>query len=100
VTKELLSRADVAKIAALARIPLTGGAVEQARRDLTGVLAHFAQIQQVATEKVATSDDVTGLKNVTRADNVNQDELCSVETLLSAAPARSDNHIKVKAVFE
>ena len=98
--KDLLSRDDVERIAALARLPLAGEAAQQAQRDLAGILTHFAQIQKVTTKDVATSDDVTGLKNVTRADEERADTLCSSETLLAAAPDRSNNHLKVKAVFE
>jgi aspartyl-tRNA(Asn)/glutamyl-tRNA(Gln) amidotransferase subunit C len=98
--KELLSLADVKKIASLARLRLSPEAAAAAQRDLAGILKHFSQIQSIDTRDVPTSDDVTGLKNVTRLDEARPEAICSSEDILAAAPSASENHIKVKAVFD
>lgn len=95
-----LTASDVKKIANLSRLGLNPEEVEQAAQDLAGVLNHFSKLQAVDTKGTPTSDDVTGLTNVTRADEAQPDILSSPAELLKRAPDTQDAHIKVKAVFE
>ncbi|HLD25413.1 MAG TPA: Asp-tRNA(Asn)/Glu-tRNA(Gln) amidotransferase subunit GatC [Candidatus Andersenbacteria bacterium] len=94
-----VTEAEVKYIAFLARLGLSADEIKRATRDLAAALANFSQIQQVDTRDVPTSDDVTGLTNVTRPDEVQSRALCSPSALLQAAPATHQNHLKVKAVF-
>lgn len=91
---------EVKKVAQLGRLGLTDDEVERATQQLSGILEHFSQIQEIKTKNVPTSDDVTGLKNVTREDEAKPDDLCAAEALIKAAPETKDGQFKVKAVFE
>lgn len=91
---------EVKKIAALARVGLTDQETKKASHDLGNILDHFSVIQKIDTKDVPTSDDVTGLNNVTREDTADADALCTAEALLKAAPETKDNQFKVKAIFE
>ncbi len=95
-----ISLEDVAKIAALARLGLTATGLKQAAADLEQVLQHFAVIQNIDTEEVAASEDVTGKSNVSREDVEKADDLSSAGELLSRAPDQADEQIKVRAIFE
>jgi aspartyl-tRNA(Asn)/glutamyl-tRNA(Gln) amidotransferase subunit C len=95
----IISTAEVERIARLARIQLTAAEVTAATKDLGNVLTHFSQIQSIDTSQTRTSDDVTGINNVTRDDNAADDVLCSTQALLDNAPQTSKGQIKVKAVF-
>mgnify|MGYP002625366031 CR=1 FL=1 len=91
---------DVRRVATLARLGLTEEEVTKAAKDLGNVLEYFSRIQTINTKGVPTSDDITGSKNVTRADEANPELLCSTESLLGAVPETQDNQIKVKSVFK
>lgn len=91
---------EVKKVAQLGRLGLTDEEITRATSQLSGILDHFSEIQKIDVKGVPTSDDVTGLKNVTREDEVKSEVLCSTEALLAAAPETKDGQFKVKALFE
>ena len=90
---------DVRNISNLARVGLTDQEAVVVAKDLANVLGYFSQIQELDTREVPTSDDVTGLSNITRADEANPESLCSIPALMERAPDSQDNQIKVKAVL-
>ena len=94
-----ISPEEVKRIAALARLGVTNTEVAKATKDLGNVLEHFSEIQTIDTKNVPTSDDVTGLNNITREDVADPNNLCHAEELLKNAPETKDKHFKVKAVF-
>lgn len=95
----LISPEEVKRIASLARLQLSDHEIEQATKDLGNVLTHFAALQGIDTSKTPTSDDVTGLSNISRADQAVDDLLCSTQTLLDNAPQTHHGQIKVQAIF-
>jgi aspartyl-tRNA(Asn)/glutamyl-tRNA(Gln) amidotransferase subunit C len=94
-----ISTDQVKRVAELARVGLTDTEIIQATKDLSNILSHFATIQDIDTQNVPTSDDITGLKNITRIDEATPETLCSHADLLAAAPDIQSNQIKVKAIF-
>lgn len=95
-----ITAAAVKKVAQLGRLGLTAAEISRATQQLSSVLEHFSQIQKISTIGVPTADDVTGLKNITRADVAQPEQLCTTSTLINIAPATKDRQIQVKAVFE
>lgn len=95
VTKDIVQR-----IAALGRLQLSTQEIDAATDQLSRILGNFEAIQNVDTASVPTSDDVTGMVNVTRSDDVHTDALCSTDDVLAAAPRVHEGHIQVQAVFE
>lgn len=95
-----ISLDQVKQVAQLARLGLTDTEADQAAQDLGNILSHFSEIQKIDTQNVPTSDDVTGLKNITRSDEAEPEVLCSHASLMNAAPETTQGQIKVKAVFE
>lgn len=96
---QAINRAEVERIARLARLALTEEEAERLTRDLQSILEHFSVLQSVNTKDVPPAADFSGLKNVTRPDAAQPDELCSSAALLELAPQKHDGHFKVKAVF-
>ena len=96
----LISKEEVQRIAALARVGLTDEEVVRATKDLSGVLDHFSAIQDIATNDAPMAADVSGLKNISRNDGVQANVLCDTQALMDAAPATSQNHVQVHGVFE
>lgn len=91
---------DVSKIAGLARLGLTADEQTRAAAQISGILEHFSVIQKIDTKGIPTSDDVTGLSNVTRDDNAQAEILCTTDAVLDNAPELKNKQLKVKAVFE
>lgn len=91
---------EVKKVAQLGRLGLSDEEIARATTQLSGILEHFSEIQKIKTKGVPTSDDVTGLKNVTRDDTAKPEVLCDTKELLNRAPETKDGQLRVKAVFE
>lgn len=93
-----ITEAEVRKVAALARLDLTEQEVATYAEQLSAILGYVEELQNVDTDNVKITSQVTGLSNIMREDKA---EICdSMEEIIKMAPAHQDNLIKVKAVFE
>lgn len=93
-----LTREDVLKLARLARLQLTDDEAETFRKELSEVLEYVKQLNDVDVSGLEPTSQVTGLKNVMRADEV-IDYGVSAKDLLKLAPKTQDGHIKVKRMI-
>ncbi len=91
----------VANVAQLARIELTNAEETKFAGQLGAVLENFELLNQVYTDNVEITAQVTGLTNVFRSDEVkNPAGKKSRDELLSNAPEVEDGSIKVPGVFQ
>ncbi len=65
-----LSKDEVRHIAKLARLSLSEAEVEKFTTELTSILEYVEKLQEVDTEGVEATAQVTGLRNVFRDDDV------------------------------
>ena len=93
-----LSIDEVTKIASLARIALSSRELDELSLELSSILNFVEQLQQVDTSDETVTSQVTGLKNVTRKDEVKKCSL-SREELLANAPLHENGFVKVKRVL-
>lgn len=93
-----LTDEEVRNIAALARVAMTSGEVEQMRDQLSNILEHFDVLSQVDTDSVEPTGHTVGLVSVMREDEV--DESFPREDMLANAPLTEDDFVRVKAVLE
>jgi len=94
----MISADEIRRIAALAHLELTAAEVTKFSKELSEILDFFAKLQEVNTEGIEPTAQITGLNNVTRDDVVRNSEIA--EKLLKCSPnpvVRSQ--ISVKAVF-
>jgi aspartyl-tRNA(Asn)/glutamyl-tRNA(Gln) amidotransferase subunit C len=93
-----LSRDDVLKLAALSKLRLSEAEIERLRAELSEILNYVEILDQVDTEGLEPTYQVTGLKNVMREDEL---ETYGYETadLLKNAPDVQDGQFKVKRVL-
>lgn len=97
-----LTKDQVKHVAKLARLGLTEVEVEKFQTQLSGILYYVEQLNEVNTDKVLPTAQVTGLANVMREDKVAQgdDVLAVPEELLNCSTFPKEKHqIKVKSVF-
>jgi len=93
-----LSRDDVLKLARLARLSLSDDEVAEFSSELTAILHYVEQLQDVEVDGLKPTNQVTGLTNVMREDEVH-DYGYAAKDLLKNVPATEDDLIKVKRMI-
>ena len=80
----MLTNNQIKHIASLAKLQLTVEEEKKFSSQLSSVLDFFGQLQKVDTKKIPETSQVTGLKNVSRKDEI---EICEdISSLLRCSP--------------
>ncbi len=93
-----LTRDDVLKLARLARISLTDEEVDGFAEELSAILGYVEQLSSVDVAGLKPTNQVTGLTNVTRGDEV-RDYGYTPADLLKIVPSVQADQIKVKRMI-
>lgn len=93
-----LSRDDVLRLAALARISLSDEEVESFAVEMSDILQYVEQLSSVDVSGLQPTNQVTGLTNVYREDEVKHYGY-EPRTLLENVPATDNNQIKVRKMI-
>jgi aspartyl-tRNA(Asn)/glutamyl-tRNA(Gln) amidotransferase subunit C len=93
-----LSREDVLKLARLAKLELSEDEVEQFTREISEILGYVEQLQRVDVKGLEPTNQVTGLKNVMRPDEI-KDYGTTPVGLMKNAPAVEKGQFRVKRIF-
>lgn len=96
--EQMLSEEEVRHIAKLANLSLTDEEVKKFQKQLSETLEYVEILNELNTESVEATSQVTGLINVSREDFVKPS--ISQEEALSGAKSKFNNCFKVKAVIE
>lgn len=87
---------NIEKLASLARVRLSQGETETLRAEIGSILSYISQITKAAGSELPKAVGV--LHNVLRDDGVPHESGRYSEALLSAAPTREGNYVKVKKI--
>lgn len=93
-----LQKSDVLKLARLSRLHLTDVEVEKFQNEIEAILGYVEQLQNVDLKDLPPTNQVTGLENVMRVDEI-KDYGVTPEDLLKNAPATQNGLIKVRRVL-
>lgn len=93
-----LSVNDVTKLARLARLRLSGSEVSRFANELSAILEYVEQLNNVDVKGLKPTQQVTGLTNVMRPDEVDSAQVSS-EELLKNVPNTQDGLIKVRRMI-
>ncbi|HSX48232.1 MAG TPA: Asp-tRNA(Asn)/Glu-tRNA(Gln) amidotransferase subunit GatC [Candidatus Nanoarchaeia archaeon] len=93
-----ISHEEVERIAELAKIALSPEEVDQMSQELSQIVEFVEQLKDVDTSKVEETNQVTGLVDVFRKDEVRPGET-DREKLLHNAPEQQDGYIRVRRVL-
>ena len=93
-----LTRDDILKLARLARLDLSESEITEYSAELSEILQYVEMLQQVDVAGLAPTNQVTGLTNVTRDDEI-VDYGYQVSDLLKNVPSVENDHIKVKRML-
>ncbi len=92
-----LSRDDVLKLARLSKLELTEEQLEKYTKEIDAIVAYVELLQAVDVSDLEPTNQVTGLVNVTRTDEVK--EYASQIELLKNLPDSENDQIKVKRMI-
>lgn len=95
-----ITQKEVEHIAELARIKLTEKEKDKMTKELGAILGYIDKLKEVNTEGVEPIAHITGLTDIFRNDEPSDLGRVEPEKLLKEVPARQDNYVKVKEVFE
>lgn len=86
------------KLAQLAKLSLSEEEVRLFAVEMAAILDYVEQLKKVDVKGLEPTYQITGLKNVTRSDEI-RDYGYAPKDLLLNVPATKDNQIKVKRVL-
>lgn len=93
-----LTKEEVLKLARLARLRLSEAEVAKYTHELEEILGYIEQLSRVDTNGLEPTNQVTGLHNVFRTDEVVEYQ-ARPEKLLALLPNRKDDYIQVKRMI-
>lgn len=95
-----LSKEQVAHIAGLARLDLTDNETEKFATQLTDILQYVEMLNEVDTDQVEITTQITGLQNISREDQKQDQKDPHHKELLECSPNPVElNQIQVKGVM-
>ncbi|MBP9477466.1 MAG: Asp-tRNA(Asn)/Glu-tRNA(Gln) amidotransferase subunit GatC [Sebaldella sp.] len=92
-----LSKEDVKKIAVLSKLEFNDVEIENFRSDLSEILNHMEELNELDTSNVSPLYNVSDLHDVVREDKVK--ESLSLEEVLKNSPDKDENFIIVPKII-
>ena len=89
---------EVKKLAKLSAISLTDDDIKEFQKQIAEILQYVEQLQDIDTEGVKPTTQVTNLKNVMRKDEIAKQQISSKE-LLKNVPEMEGDLIKVPKIL-
>ena len=90
---------DINHIAKLARLGLSKEEKKKLEKELPSILKFVDKLNEVKTDKIDPTTQVTGLENIVRKDKGRVKSKQETEKLLKLVPNTKDRHVKVKAIL-
>ena len=90
---------EIEKLAALSRLALSQEEKERMRSEFDSILGYVAAIQKVSAGTAERSRSIVAAVNVMREDKDTHESGIYTEALVSTAPRREGNYIKVKKIL-
>lgn len=88
---------EVRHLAALSEIQLSDSELESLTTDIDNIVGYINQLDELDTDQVEPTFQLTGLQNVWRDDKI--EHQLSREKLLNLAPDTDNNQVKVPKVL-
>ncbi|NQV00980.1 MAG: Asp-tRNA(Asn)/Glu-tRNA(Gln) amidotransferase subunit GatC [Parcubacteria group bacterium] len=90
---------NVDHISKLARLGLSAQEKNKLEKELPAILEFINKLNEIKTDKVEPTAQVTGLKNIVREDKGEKRTKQEAQKLLDLAPETKDDYVKVKAIL-
>lgn len=92
-----ISTSDIQHLASLSSLALADNEVDGLRQDLEKIITYIEKLKELDTTDVEPTYQVTGLENVWRDDEIQND--VGRDELLKLAPEQKDFQVKVPKVL-
>lgn len=92
-----ISTSDIQHLASLSSLALADNEVDGLRQDLEKIITYIEKLKELDTTDVEPTYQVTGLENVWREDEIQND--VGRDELLKLAPEQKDFQVKVPKVL-
>ena len=99
MSKQNIDQKLVKHVAELAHIPISDAESQQLAKDFSQTLSVVDQLKSADVSEVETTHQVTGLKNVTREDRVDESLSFTQAEALANAPNSQDGYFLVPQVL-
>ena len=99
MSKKQVTQEQVKHIAQLAQIPISETESQQLAKDFVATLTVVDQLKTADVNRVETTHQLTGLKNITREDQVHQELSFTQEEALANAKHQQDGYFLVKQLL-
>lgn len=94
-----LTKKDVEHVAKLANLDLSDEEVEKYLKQLSSIVDYISELSKVDTERIEPTSQTTGLEDVYRTDEVNQQNCLSQDQAISGTDKIHNGYFKVKAIL-
>ena len=94
-----LTKQDVLYLAKLARLTLSEQEISQFVDEISTILTHVEQLESVSVANEQPTAQVTGLRNVTRPDELQSLPYTKTDLLQNVPRVTDDDYIQVKRVL-
>ena len=95
-----INKKSLEHLADLARLELHEKEEEKFLKDLTKILDHFKELQEVDTDKVVPMTGGTSLRNVLREDGEKVQDFTDAGKIVEQFPDKDKGYLKVPPVFK
>ncbi len=100
MSKTAITEDEIKKLATLASLDLSSEEVAKYSQEVSSILEMIDKLQQINTDGVEPTYQVSGNQNVTRGDLIaDTNDLVKPSELLELAPEQQNGSIKVKKVL-
>ncbi len=95
----MITAEEIEKLATLARLSLSPEEKERMRGEVDSILEYVATIQKVSAGAGKRTPSIVAQRNVMREDTNPHESGIHTEALVSSAPKREGDYIKVKKIL-
>lgn len=92
-------KVNIPHVAKLANLTLTKEEENKFEKQLSEILTYIEKLNEVDTQSIEPTSQVTGLENVTRKDKVESCEITQ-EQAISSTSSKQNGFFKVKGILE
>lgn len=93
----MITKKDIQNLADLSRIKIDNSEAESLTSQIDSILEYVKQIEDVPVNQ---TEEILVSKNIMREDRITHEPNQYTEALLSSAPSREKNQLKVKKILQ
>ncbi len=94
-----LTKKEVLHVSNLAKLNLSDSEIERHTNQLSNILDHISELEEVDTKNIEPTSQTTDLVNVLREDEINQTRVLNQDEALSGTDNVQNGYFEVPAIL-